>query len=221
MKQQRRKDEEVVVNAIDIACKVSICDALQYIYEEFGGSNYFSDGIFEEILYIEPKKVRNIMYKNLLEKPYIYWLEKFILKEDERAGLDGSVSYKISYQMYNKYSKDEIVTKLVEYLCEKNDFDAALRSLRTNFDDILHCFELEAVWREVVNYYTRDLEDESDIFFILDNLETWGRDCKVGYCVLMEYVIENFEKFIPFLEEAYEIYNIAKVLLGNRKEKEC
>ena len=50
MKQQRRKHEEVIVKAIDIACKVSVYDALQYIYDEFGGLNYFSDGIFEEIL---------------------------------------------------------------------------------------------------------------------------------------------------------------------------
>lgn len=219
MKQQRRKYDEVRVNAIDIACKVSFYDALKYIHDELGESNYFSGCLFEEFLYMDPETVRTQMYKNLLEKPYIYWLEKFIFKEDERAGLNRSSSYEISYQMYNKYSRNEIVTRLVEFLCGKNDFSAALRFLRTDLDDILHCFELEAVWKAVVNYYANTLENEDGIYFVIDNLEYWGRDCKVGYCTLMEYVIGNSEKFIPYLDEFYEDYNIAKVLLGKLKEQ--
>lgn len=216
MKQQRKDYNEVRVKAIEIACEVSFADALKYAHEELEGRTYHSDCLFEEFLYMDPNVVRAQMYENLLEKPYIYWLERFIDLEYERAA-DRSPFYKINYRMYNKYSEKEIKTRLIELLCAKNNFSDAIDFLKLGLDDILHARELEIVWKAVVNYYANTLENEDGVDFMIETLENWGHGCKIGYYTMLECAIENLEKIIPYLDEWYESYKIKEVLLRNLK----
>ncbi len=227
MKLRRTRVDEIKVIAMNIACEKSFEDALEYIYLESGGLNSSAICIFEELYNMDIKGVTSEMYKHLLDKPYIYWLEDFMFNQYEIAerivesipDIVEKTCKEFSYWLYKKYSKDEITKRILEFICENKNFSEAVNFFTLYLNDVLDVTELEGIWNGITKHYTKVFEDDHSIEDFLDDLEYSERNNKTGCRFMMEFAVENFQEIIPYLDDWYGREEMKKLLLEKFKEK--
>ena len=199
---EKKNYVEVTAEVMDLACNVSFCAALEFIHKEFGDSEYYFKILFEYLWDVDREFVRTQMYENLLEKPYIYFIKKFLGLDYEATEFEPDFEHNVLRKLYEKNNGREIYKKILEFLCEINDFHKAVGNLEETFKGFLSQRQFELIWGDLVKYYGEVLEKEGNLCEMVYVLGDFGVLHKTGYYTILEYITENFKKFIPYAEDA-------------------
>lgn len=206
--------------AIEIACKYSFYDALEFLSEQIFCVN--GEMFAEAFLKIDPLTVRKLMYKRLLEKPCINWLRVFVELEVNIWKGDNINPYQmISYEIYKNYSKEEIIERLSNGLFDVFFECESFPLVNEKLAHILHASELVPIWKNLITNYINAIYCENDALEFISQAEKIAEGT-VGYYVVRDIINQLYGKFIPYVDSISSDSSIGNLIVqkvNNKKDE--